>query len=145
MKLPEVTLFPLQPEDREQFILDNQWAFKFGAQQEFGTRDERCEEGDEIISRKTIEDAIDGENAEAYRIVLDRKKVGGVVLRIDKESANGELELLFVRPEVHSKGIGQAAWKAVEAKHPEIKIWETASISPSNFANDVALMCHCSK
>lgn len=56
MKLPEVTLFPLQPEDREQFILDNQWAFKFGAQQEFGTRDERCEEGDEIISRKTIED-----------------------------------------------------------------------------------------
>ena len=32
MKLPEVTLFPLQPEDREQFILDNQWAFKFGAQ-----------------------------------------------------------------------------------------------------------------
>ena len=51
--------------------------------------------------------------------------MGGVVLRIDKESANGELELLFVLPEVHSKGIGQAAWKAVEAKHPEIKVWET--------------------
>ena len=33
MKLPEVILVPLQPEDREQFILDNQWAFKYGAQQ----------------------------------------------------------------------------------------------------------------
>ena len=43
-------LIPLQPEDREQFILDNQWAFKYGAQQEFGMRDERCEEGDEVIS-----------------------------------------------------------------------------------------------
>ena len=125
MKLPEIILLPLQPDDREQFILDNQWAFKYGAQQEFGTRDERCEEGDEIISRKTIEDSIDGENAEAYRIVLDGKKVGGVVLRIDKESANGELELLFVLPECHNKGIGQAAWKAVEAMHPEIKVWET--------------------
>ena len=112
MKLPEVTLLSLQPEDREQFILDNQWAFKYGAQQEFGMRDERCEEGEEVISRKTIEDSIDGENAEAYRIV-------------DKDSAKGELELLFVLPEVHSNGIGQAAWKAVEAKHPEIKVWET--------------------
>jgi hypothetical protein len=53
MKLPEIILLPLQPDDREQFILDNQWAFKYGAQQEFGMRDERCEEGEEVISRKT--------------------------------------------------------------------------------------------
>ena len=56
---------------------------------------------------------------------MDGQKVGGVVLRIDKIAAKGELELLFVLPEVHSKGIGQAAWKAVEAGHPEIKVWET--------------------
>ncbi len=47
MKKLEVILIPLQPEDREQFILDNQWAFKYGAQQEFGMRDNRCEEGEE--------------------------------------------------------------------------------------------------
>ena len=58
MKLPEVILVLLQPDDREQFILDNQWAFKYGAQQEFGMRDERCEEGEEAISRKTIEDGL---------------------------------------------------------------------------------------
>ena len=107
MRLPDVILLPLQPDDREQFIQDNQWAFKHGAQQELGMRDERCEEGEEVISRKAIEDSIDGE------------KVGGVALRIDKDSAKGELELLFVLPEIHSKGIGQAAWKAVEAMHPE--------------------------
>ena len=123
MKLPEVILIPLQPDDREQFILDNQWAFKYGAQQEFGMRDERCEEGEEVISRKTIERSIDAENAETYRIVLDGQKVGGVVLQIDKEAAKGELELLFVLPECHSKGIGQAAWKAVEALHPEIRVF----------------------
>ena len=125
MKQAEVKLVALQPEDREQFILDNQWAFKYGAQQEFGMRDERCEEGEEVISRKTIERSIDGENAETYRIVRDGQKVGGVVLKIDNKAAKGELELLFVQPECHSKGIGQAAWKAVEAMHPEIRIWET--------------------
>ena len=30
------------------------------------------------------------------------------MLQIDKEAAKGDLELLFVLPEVHSKGIGQA-------------------------------------
>ena len=126
MKQPEVILVPLQPEDREQFILDNQWAFKYGAQQEFGMRDEHCEDGEEVISRETIERSIDGEKAETYRIVLDGQKVGGVVLQIDKEeAAKGDLELLFVLPECHSKGIGQATWKAVEARHPEIRVWET--------------------
>ena len=125
MEQDNVKLIPLQPEDREQFILDNQWAFKYGAQQEFGMRDEHCEEGNEVISRKTIEQSIDGEKAETYRIVLDGHKVGGVVLSIDYEAEKGDLELLFVLPECHSKGIGQAAWKAVEALHPEIHIWET--------------------
>jgi len=125
MKQPEVILVPLQPEDREQFILDNQWAFKYGAQQEFGMRDEHCEDGEEVISRETIERSIDGESAETYRIVLDGQKVGGVVLSIDHETAKGELELLFVLPECHSKGTGQAAWKAVEAMHPETRVWET--------------------
>ena len=30
MKNAKVTLVPLTEDDREQFILDNQWAFKFG-------------------------------------------------------------------------------------------------------------------
>ena len=67
MRLPDVILIPLQPDDREQFILDNQWAFKYGAQQEFGMRDDRCEEGEEVISRSTIEHSIDGETAETPR------------------------------------------------------------------------------
>ena len=125
MDSSDITLVPLQPDDRDQFILDNQWAFKYGAQQEFGLRDTHTEEGEEVISRTTIENSINGENAEVYRILLDGVKVGGVVLKIDREKAFGELELLFVSPEVHSKGIGKVAWKAVEAMHPEIKGWET--------------------
>ena len=121
----DISLALLQENDREQFIKDNQWAFRYGAQIEFGMRDDRTEEGEEVISRSTIERCIDGENAETYRIVQDGKYVGGVVLSIDKKAEKGELELLFVSPDVHGHGIGQAAWKAVEELHPEIRVWET--------------------
>ena len=35
--------------------------------------------------------------------------------------------LLFVSPHVHSRGIGQAAWRAIEEMHPEVKVWETVT------------------
>lgn len=39
--MTDVTLAPLTPNDREQFIRDNQEAFNYGALEEFGRRDER--------------------------------------------------------------------------------------------------------
>ncbi len=127
MKITKITLAPLTADDREQFILDNQEAFKYGAVEEFGMRDDHFEEDGEIISRKTIEESIDAPNSEAYRILFEGRKVGGVVLRIDKETNHNELELLFVSPHEHSKGIGYGAWQAVEALHPETKVWETCT------------------
>ena len=64
---------------------------------------------------------------EVYRIIFDGEKVGGVILKINRETHHNQLEILFVLPNVHSKGIGHGAWKAVEALHPETKIWETCT------------------
>ena len=121
--MTDVTLVPLAPDDRNQFILDNQEAFNYGALEEFGFRDNHFEEDGEIISRETIERSIDG--GEAYRIMQDGKPVGGVVIKVDGEC--GDLDLLFVSPKAHSKGIGYAAWNAVEQLHPEVKVWETVT------------------
>lgn len=118
-----ITLAPLEADDREQFVLDNQEAFNYGAMEEFGLRDDHFEEDGEIISRETIETSIDG--GEAYRILKDGKPVGGVVISVDGD--RGDLELLFVSPKAHSKGIGYAAWCAVERLHPEVKVWETVT------------------
>ena len=120
-----ITLAPLTADDREQFILDNQRAFKYGAMEEFEKRDDHCEEDGEIISRKTIEDSID--NGVAYRIREDGRTVGGLVLTINEETQHNHLGLLFVTPAVHSKGVGTAAWKEVERLYPETKVWETCT------------------
>ena len=127
MKNTKVTLVPLATDDREQFILDNQWSFKFGALEEFGKRDDHINDDGEIISRETIERCIDDPSNETYRIVLDGQKVGGVILKIDKETNHNHLEILFVSPEAHSKGIGYSAWQAIEKLHPETEVWETCT------------------
>lgn len=119
----EVCLKRLEQADREQFIKDNQEAFNYGAMVEFGMRDDHFEEENQIISRGTIEKSID--EGEAYRILCDGKVVGGVVLKT--EGNRGDLSLLFVAPNVHSKGIGYAAWCEVEKLHPEVTYWETVT------------------
>ena len=120
-----ISLQPLQPSDREQFIKDNQEAFNYGALEEFGLRNDRFEETNEdrnqIISRETIVASI--ENGDAYRILLDNVIVGGAVIKVD--GTHGELELLFISPKHHSKGIGCAAWCEIEKMHPEVNVWET--------------------
>lgn len=127
MKHTNVELTPLTPDDREQFILDNQWAFKYGALMEFGTRDDHVDDDGEIISRDTIARCIDDPQNETYRMIVDGKKVGGVILKIDNETHHNHLELFFVLPDEHSKGIGYGAWQAVEALHPETTVWETCT------------------
>ena len=123
--MANVTLTRLTEDDREQFILDHQWAFKYGAMEEFGCRDDHMEEDGEIISRKTIEESID--KGVAYRIWEDGRIVGGLVLNIDEGTQHNHLDLLFVTPDAHSKGIGYAAWQAVERLYPETKVWETCT------------------
>ena len=125
MKKSKITLTPLPEDDRNQFVLDNQYAFRHGACEEFGFRDDHFEEDGEIISRRTIEQSIDG--GVAYRIREDGKIVGGVVLKINEETQHNELEILFVSPGVHSKGIGFAAWQEVERLYPDTKVWETCT------------------
>ncbi len=123
--MANITLTRLTEDDREQFIRDNQHAFKYGAMEEFGERDDHFEEDGEIISRKTIKDSI--EEGEAYRIREDGRIVGGLVLQIDEKTQHNHLDLLFISPKAHSKGIGFAAWQEVERLYPETKVWETCT------------------
>ena len=121
--MKKVSLEPLKTDDKEQFILDNQEAFRYGATEEFGMRDDHFEEDGEIISRATIEKAIS--EGDAYRIIYDGEIAGGVVVRVNGDK--GDLDLLFVSPQIHSKGIGYAAWCEIERMYPQVKVWETVT------------------
>lgn len=117
----------LKPEDEEQFIIDNQAAFNYGAKQYFNEQElkEQHEEEGQIISKETIFNSIHKKGSITYRIYNDNKKIGGIIVNLNDDF--GELEIFFVVPNFESKGVGQTAWKEVERLHPEIKVWETVT------------------
>ena len=115
----KASLVPLAPADCEKFILDHQWAYKYGAMLEFGWCDDHIDEEREIISRESIESCLDNPKCESCRIVLNGKNVGSAILKIDQIKHHYELEILFTHPDEHSKGIGYSAWQATEVLHPE--------------------------
>ena len=94
MKNTIVTLVPLTAEDRESSFLTTNWAFKYGAMEEFGMRDDHLEEDGEIISRGTIERSIDVPDSGAYRIVYEGKKV---VWQINQQTHYKHLQQIIVK------------------------------------------------
>lgn len=127
MTVPVISLIPFTEDRREQFILDNQWAFKHGALIEFGERDDHLDDGGEIISRATIEMCLDDPENAAYCILYEGEYAGGIIVKIDETTQHNHLEILFIHPEKHGLGIGYAAWQAIEALYPNTKVWETCT------------------
>ena len=115
-----IKLVPTRDDERENFIVNIQAAFKKAVVEEFG------DDGKEVIPREDVEKSFAATGAEIYNIVSDGKIVGGAVVVIRPDNHN-ELSLLFVNIDCHSKGIGAAAWRAIEKLHPETKIWETCT------------------
>lgn len=107
--------------DKENFIVNIQVAFKKAVVEEYG------DNGKEVIPREDVTNSFKEEGAEVFDIVSDGKIVGGTVLKINRETNYNELLLLFVNVDYHSKGIGAAAWQAIEKLYPETKIWETVT------------------
>jgi len=117
----------LTNEFEEEFIKMNQYAFKYGAEQYFTNdeMEEQYEEEGDIISRETIVNSIHHKGSIAYKIMLEEEIVGGIIVNIKKD--HGDLEIFFIDPSSHSKGIGQQAWKEIERIHSHVKIWETVT------------------
>lgn len=55
-----------------------------------------------------------------YKIVADGRIVGGIVL-FDRGEGHFHLDVLYVDPEYHNRGIGTQAIKFIEAAHPASK------------------------
>lgn len=117
-----VKLEEVKKEELSKFKRDLQESFAVAVVETFA---EKLDEP--IPSDKDIEDSINADGATIYHIVLDGKKLGGVVLRINKITQHNSLDFFFINKGEDGKGIGYKAWKAIEEKYPETRIWETCT------------------
>jgi len=115
-----VELIPTRDDERENFIVNIQAAFKKAVVEEFG------DDGEEVIPREDVEECFAEAGAKIFNIVSDGKIVGGAVVVIRPNNRN-ELSLLFVNVDCLGKGIGAAAWRKIEKLFPATEIWETVT------------------
>ena len=114
-----INLIPLKPDDRAAFVQDVQKAFAVALIEAYG------EQAGDSISGHEIEASLDASGATAFHIVADGQKIGGVVLIINRKTRRNILELLFIDPSAHGRGIGSQVWKLIEATYPDTRVWET--------------------
>ena len=53
--------------------------------------------------------------------------MGGALVRRHEDTGRNSLDLFFIDLGMHNRGLGLAAWKAIEARYPATRIWETVT------------------
>ena len=117
----EISLERTAGQDLPEFKKEMQHAFQCGYEIEFG----KCD--DVILPEKDIDKSLNADGAEAYVGRINGEMAGGAIVNIDRSTQHNHLDFLFVKVGCQSKGVGQAIWRAIEAKYPETKVWETCT------------------
>ena len=119
----KIWLLPLREAQTIAFKEEMQEAFQHGFQSYYKDDNQW-----QVLPDKDFYQSLETEGAEAYEAIdEDGQRLGGVIIAINAAKHHGELSFLYVKVGVQSKGIGQAIWKAIEALHPEIEVWETCT------------------
>ena len=110
---------PLEQKELPGFRTDVKRIFSIAFIETFG----EPENEDDIISDDIVNESLLNPLCEAFSIYEGEEKVGGVVLKIDRDTWHNEAEILYIYPEKHGRGLGQKVWRAIEQKYPQTKVW----------------------
>lgn len=115
-----ITLLPAQPAEFPAFKRDLQAAFALAVVEEMG-----CLAEGPIPSDADLDRSLNDPSAIVLHILHDDRRVGGVVVTIDRDTQANSLDLLFVKVGNQGKGLGKATSLAIEEMFPDTRSWQT--------------------
>ncbi|KPN15245.1 gcn5-related n-acetyltransferase [Bacillus australimaris] len=118
----EVTLAHANKEDFPSMKKELQKAFTAGVIEAFGDA-----QAGPIPPDEAIDESFHANENIVFHILRNGEKAGGVVIKINPETHHNSVDLLYISSSSHGRGIGQAAWKAIEAQYPETIVWEVVT------------------
>ncbi|MEN5278226.1 GNAT family N-acetyltransferase [Brucella sp. TWI432] len=59
------------------------------------------------------------------RVLADGKWVEGAIVTIEDKTHENELAFFYVESDEHGRGVGQKAWKEIERRYLETRLWTT--------------------
>lgn len=120
MTTDSVSLAVAEADDLPAFKRELQDAFAVAVIAEFGDLPDGP-----IPSDSELDESMSAPGAEVLRILCDGRKIGGAVVAIDRETHRNSLDLFFLSSPDRGRGLGLKAWKAIERRYPETRVWIT--------------------
>lgn len=123
-----IEIQPVAETDLPQFFKELEAAFSEGMEEAARPGfSERSSEGGiqnpldaEDDARRSSKDP----RAQTLWVLRYGERVGGAIVNIDEETQRNELVYFFIVKGEHSRGLGTAAWRAIEERFPETRSWE---------------------
>lgn len=114
-------LLVIDDTDIKEFKSGIQEAFQRGFENVYGKTEEI------ILPEADIEYSLAQKGAIAYKAMIDKVIVGGAIIVIDEVTQHNDLDLLYVKSNAQSKGVGYKIWCEIERLHPATKVWKTST------------------
>lgn len=76
-----------------------------------------------IVPDSDINMSLYNPQCETLAVYADGKKVGGATVRINHITQHNWLDLFYLYPDQHGKGLGLQIWQSLEKRYPETKVW----------------------
>lgn len=109
-----ITFKRLQKSEYSDFSNDAMTIFSIAVAEAFG---------ETMDSDTDIESSLNDPDSEFFAVYDDGEKVGGVAVKVDKGNQCNWLDLLYIYPDKHGKGIGLRVCRSLEELYPETKVW----------------------
>lgn len=122
MNEKHIRFVPVKKDELSVFKTQLQDTFTDALIKQFGPSD-----SEPIPSDEELSESFNAKGAVINHIFFGQESVGGVVLNINEKTQCNSLDLFFIYSGNHNKGLGLAAWKAIEAAYPETKVWTTVT------------------
>lgn len=117
--MANITFNKLVEQEYAKFRADVKEIFSIAVIETFGSPNDQ----EEIIPDNDIDLSLYDSQCEVLAVYADGEKVGGVVVKIDSLAGFNWLELFYVYPDKHGRGLGFQIWQSLEKRYPKTKVW----------------------
>ena len=117
--MANITFNKLDEQEYARFRADVKGIFSIAVIETFGNQVGQ----EEIIPDDDIDHSLYDPQCETLAVYADGEKVGGVVVKIDSQTGISWLELFYVYPDKHGRGLGLRIWQSLEKRYRDTKAW----------------------
>ena len=112
--MEKITFKRLEKSEYADFAKETKEIFSIAVEEAFG---------ETLENDNDIESSLNNLDSEVFAVYEGDEKVGGIAVKVDPENQCYWLDLFYIYPDKHGKGLGVRIIQSLEDLYPEAKVW----------------------